>query len=202
LWGEGDAGGAEAWIGDDGHVVAAPVPDGMYYVVIAARREDALPRALPGVSLFHDRAQSELARFEAAEREVARLDALLLQRDAALASQSGHIRHLEELVAYRERIVEERDAQLAALNARLAGQDAQLAELNANARATQARVETLMSSLAGAETRLAAAQDDMRRIDAAIAAQERIIAYRESLRWWLQLPWLRAHSLWQRMVRS
>ncbi|HZQ60328.1 MAG TPA: methyltransferase domain-containing protein [Casimicrobiaceae bacterium] len=199
---EDHASAAELWIGDDRHVDAAPALDGMYYIVIAARSEAALPEALPGVSLFHDREQSELARFEATQRDVLRLDALVRERDASLAAQSGHIRHLEELVAYRERIVEERDAQLAALNATLVQQQEQLAALDASAKATQARVDGLMASLSNAEARVAEAQEDMRRIDAAIAAQERIIAYRESLRWWLQLPWVRAHSWWQRMVRS
>ena len=33
-----------------------------------------------------------------------------------------------------------------------------------------------------------------------LAAQERIIAYRHSLSWWLQLPWLVLRSWWQRIA--
>ena len=36
------------------------------------------------------------------------------------------------------------------------------------------------------------------RLERAIAAQERIIVYRQSLRWWLALPWLRLRLWWQR----
>jgi hypothetical protein len=32
-----------------------------------------------------------------------------------------------------------------------------------------------------------------------IHAQEQIIGYRESVRWWLTLPWLRARRLWNRI---
>jgi hypothetical protein len=35
------------------------------------------------------------------------------------------------------------------------------------------------------------------RLERALAAQERIIAYRQSARWWLALPWLRV-KLWLR----
>jgi len=40
---------------------------------------------------------------------------------------------------------------------------------------------------------------DRDRLAAEIAAQERIIAYRESVRWWLTLPWLRARRFWHRI---
>ena len=55
-----------------------------------------------------------------------------------------------------------------------------------------------------------AAQDDIRdeasralaaereRLERALAAQERIIAYRQSARWWLALPWLRMRMLWRK----
>jgi hypothetical protein len=37
------------------------------------------------------------------------------------------------------------------------------------------------------------------RLTRQIAAQERLVAYRESVRWWLVLPWLRARRLWNRI---
>ena len=42
---------------------------------------------------------------------------LLRERDAALDRQTAHVRHLEELAGFRERLVVERDGQLEAANA-------------------------------------------------------------------------------------
>ena len=39
------------------------------------------------------------------------------------------------------------------------------------------------------------------RLNGQISAQDRIIAYRQSARWWLKLPWLRIRLLWNR-IRS
>ena len=109
----------------------------MYFVVVAARTQAALPATGAALSLFTDRAEGELARIDAMSGEVLRQDQLLherdtelerrsghvrhlediaTERDAALARQSEHVRHLEEMTAYRERIIVERDAQLAELN--------------------------------------------------------------------------------------
>jgi hypothetical protein len=80
-----------------------------------------------------------------------------------------HVRHLEELVAYRERIVVERDAQLAAIRAERAADraamDAQAAE--------------------------------HRQLEAALAAQQRLLAFRNSLVGWLRWPPMRARLLWR-----
>ena len=40
---------------------------------------------------------------------------------------------------------------------------------------------------------------DRDRLTAEVAAQERIILYRQSVRWWLKLPWIRARRLWTRI---
>ena len=32
-----------------------------------------------------------------------------------------------------------------------------------------------------------------------IDAQERLVSYRESVRWWLTLPWLRVRRVWKRI---
>jgi SAM-dependent methyltransferase len=172
LWGEPIAGECEAWVGDGAGVTAMAPPEAMYYVVIAARTAAALPAPAPGLSLFTDRADSELLRAEANAREVMRLDALLRDRDAALDRQTGHVRHLEELVSAYDRVVAERDAQLASLQQERQTQDAALA-----ARTAELTVQ-----------------------EAALAAQERVIAYRGSLRWWLRLPWFRAKRAWSRAI--
>jgi hypothetical protein len=47
---------------------------------------------------------------------------------------------------------------------------------------------------------VAALQNECGRLERAIAAQERIIAYRQSARWWLKLPWIRVKLLWKRLT--
>lgn len=195
LWSEERAGSMEALAGDAVEVDDAAPPPAMYFVVLAARHAGALPAAGPRLSLFADRDDSELARIDARAAEVLRLDALLGERDASLDRQSAHVRHLEELVARRERLVEERDAQLAALvserDALAAGRD-ELQRARDKARA----------ELASAQHSITALRAEADRLERALAAQERIIAYRQSARWWLALPWLRLKLWWQRVRRS
>ena len=183
LWAEGDGAGFEALCGDAHAVHDASPPPAMYFVVIAARTPQALPAEAPTLSLFGDSDEREWSRIDAQAREVMRLDALLGERDQALARQTAHIAHLEELVAYRERIVVERDQQLAA-EREAATQDL-----------SNARVE-----LASARQAVDALEAERARLERALAAQDRIIAYRQSARWWVQLPWLRVRHVWRRLT--
>jgi SAM-dependent methyltransferase len=178
VWSEANGDAVEAWIGDAARVEAARPPAAMYFVVVAARSQAALPAAGASLSLFTDRAEGELARIDAQAGEVMRQDALVRERDAQLDRQTGHIGHLEEIAAYRERIVVERDAQLEALADERDG---------------------LASALASARQSVAAQTAECDRLQRAIEAQERIIAYRQSARWWASLPWLRLRLWWQRM---
>jgi len=141
------------------------------------------------LSLFTDRAEAELARIDAISAEVLRQDTLLHERDAQIARQADHVRHLEEIAAYREGIVVERDAQLAELNA--------LREAEAAAAADER--DGLARALGSARHAVAAQGAECERLERAIHAQERIIAYRQSARWWLSLPWLRLRLWWQRV---
>ena len=125
LWREGGGADAEAFCGDASRVDPAPVPAPMYFVVVAARSVEALPAPAPAVSLFSDVAESELRRAAAATAEAIRLDALLrdrervvAERDSQLAATNSHVRHLEDLVAARDPMIAERDGQLAAANER------------------------------------------------------------------------------------
>jgi hypothetical protein len=200
------AGTAEAWTGDAARVDGAVPPAAMYFVVVAARTQAALPPAGVALSLFTDRAEAELARIDAQAAEVMRQDGLLrerdaqvarqadhvrhleeitTERDAALARQAEHVRHLEEIAAYREGIVVERDAQLA--------------EMNALREALYDERDGLARALGSARQAVAAQSAECERLERAIAAQERIIAYRQSARWWVSLPWLRVRLWWQRV---
>lgn len=156
--------GVEAWEGGPGGVAPSPPPEPMYFVVLAARSRAALGAEAPAVSLFSDREGTELARSEHHAREALRLDALALEQRAALDRQAVHVRHLEALVAERDRAIGERDA-----------------------------------SLGERAAALDAARVDNERLERALAAQERIIAYRQSARWWLALPWIRLRLLLRRL---
>jgi SAM-dependent methyltransferase len=212
LWSEdpaGSAGACEAWVGDAGTVAPITVAEGIYFVVVAAGAPDSLASAGPGVSLFTDSGDSEFIRARANAAEVLRQDALLKERDAALGRQAAHVAHLEELVAARERIVQERDAELAAVNAARESAEQALAAAHAardeatgearhtrdESRATLARRD---ADLARARHAATAMQGEQRRLEAALQAQERMIAYQQSVHGWLRLPWLRLKLRWQR----
>ena len=212
LWSEDPAGSAEtceAWAGGTGTVKPIAVSDGIYFVVVAAAAPGSLPPGGPRVSLFTDSGDSEFARAQANAAEVMRQDALLRECDAGLGRQAAHVAHLEELVAARERIVQERDAELAAVNAARESAEQALAAAHAardealgeacdardESRATLARREADISRARHAAT---AMQGEQRRLEAALQAQERMIAYQQSVHGWLRLPWLRLKLRWQR----
>ena len=201
LWSEdpaGSADGCEAWVGGAGTVAPMGASEGIYFVVVAAAAPVALPPAGPRVSLFTDSGDSEFARAQANAAEVLRLDALLRERDVALDRHVAHVAHLETLVATRERIVQERDAELAAVNAARESAEQALAVAHAardEARATLARRD---ADLARARHAATAMQGEHCRLEAALQAQERMIAYQRSVHWWLRLPWLRLKFRWQR----
>ncbi len=190
LWSEEGAGAGEQLAGDGRCVDVAPIPAAMYFVVVAARTAADLPAPGPALSLFTDRDGSEWRRIDAQAREVLRQDALVKERDAALTRQTGHIQHLERLVAERERLVEARDRQLAD-----AASDALALRQQLDAAASRLRQET-----ADHAQRLASLEEERARLEKAIGAQERIIAYRQSARWWLALPFLRIKLLWKRLT--
>ncbi|HEY3179794.1 MAG TPA: class I SAM-dependent methyltransferase [Casimicrobiaceae bacterium] len=175
LWAEQHGEAFESWCSDQNGATSADAPPALYFVVIAARDNAALPPPEPALSLFCDRDDREWRRIEAQEREVLRLDALLHDRDAALDRQTAHIHHLENLVA-------ERDAALAAANVALSEVNAQLTRESEQVRSVRAALQT-----------------ECGRLERAIAAQERIINYRQSARWWVMLPWLRVKLLWKRL---
>jgi len=179
VWAEEEGGAYEALSGDERKVSAASPPDALYFIVIAARSTAALPAPGPSLSLYTDSGEHEWQRIEEQAGEVLRLDGLLKARDASLAQQAAHVAHLEELCACRDGIVEARDAELAQLRKELWASATELGSVRQRADALDA---------------------ERARLEGAITAQERIISYRQSARWWLQLPWLRVRNLWQRLA--
>ncbi len=184
IWNETGGELLEAWNGGAASLSKAEPPEAMYFVVVAARAVEALPPSGPALSLFSDRDGAELSRLDAQAQDVLRLDTLLKERDHALDTQTAHVKHLEELVAFRERIVVERDAQLTAANLE---RETVMRERN---HAQQMHLAT--------EHALAVQRTEFKRLERALTAQEHIIGYRQTLRWWLALPWLRIKLWWQR----
>ena len=168
IWSEDAGERAEAWRGDANGVAPYSPPEGMYFIVVAAGSPVSLVQGAPRVSLFVDAEDSEARRAEANAREVLRLDALLVESNAALHRQAERMQRIE---AEMNRALSENKAQLA--------QRAQAIE------ALEKRVEALIATV----------RSEQARLEAALAAQERIIAYRQSFRWWLRLPWIRVR-LW------
>ena len=185
IWSEHPVGGADAWLGDDTGVVSYKPSEGMYFIVVAGRTANAVIPTAPG-SLFTDAAETELKRNESNAREVLRLDALLRERDASLDRQTWHIEHLEKLLAERDRVINERDLRVHELDAAREERDRQLAE----------RAQTI----ATLDSRVAALRIEQDRLQAALRASERTVAYRQSARWWVKLPWFRV-KLWLARTR-
>lgn len=128
IWAEQAGTGYDARMIDDGKAGPYPGPEAVYFVVLASRSAEDLPKALPGVSLFLDRGETLLAGKERALRELGalsqaleaerlRLTRLVGERDQALEARDGHIKHLDALKAHCEAVVVERDAQLAGVQA-------------------------------------------------------------------------------------
>jgi len=139
----------------------------------------------------------------------ARLEQLVLQRerlveerDGQLAQAHGHVRHLEELCAFREKLVVERDAVIIERDAVIIERDAALAAHQAARALAERSASETATQLAAARTRADEAVTECGRLERALAAQERIIAHRQSFGWWLKLPWKRVQLAWSRLGKS
>ena len=166
---------------------------------LIAERERVVAERDGDLRLVNERA----ARLEqlAAERE-----RLVAERDELLARTNGHVTHLEELAAFRERLVVERDAAIAARDALIEvdgralalARDGEAAAQRRIAEAERLHAET-RERLAEARRRIAEVEAECGRLDRALDTQERIIAYRQSFRWWLTLPWMRVKLMLSRL---
>ena len=220
IWSEDEGVGVEAWLGDAGRVSPYVPPEGMYFIVVAARAATALPDAATRGSLFTDAEETEQKRAQANASEVLRQDALLKDRDAALDRQTAHVRHLETLVAEREQVIAGKDGQLAELDsvrqqreALIALRDRELAErdrilaerdrmLTERDRMLTEHAATIRSQVDALERERQRQAEALKAFDAErtalrqeIASRDQTIAARHTFRWWLSLPWRRL-SLW------
>ncbi|HUH91971.1 MAG TPA: methyltransferase domain-containing protein [Casimicrobiaceae bacterium] len=213
IWAEREAdiplGSAEAWVGDGHEVAPYPTPEGMYFIVLAARNSDALPQEATGVSLFTDADESELRRAEANAREIMRLDGLLGEHEVAFARHGEHVRHLEKLVAERERVIAEFDTAVQRLSAHvqhlerlvierdnvIVARDQALAEASAGREGDRARVAAIENQMISLEVGRSRLESERTQLQAALAAQERLIGQLEGLRGWIGWPWRRLRRL-------
>ena len=116
IWPLGSAAGSEKvkaeWITVDER--ASTLPDPIYFVAIAARSSDRLPATASLATLLADPEDSiyreyeaTVARSRALEQIVADRERIVVERDAQIASRNDYQRQMERLIA-------ERDAQLMA----------------------------------------------------------------------------------------
>jgi ubiquinone/menaquinone biosynthesis C-methylase UbiE len=206
IWSEDTGEDVEAWLGDAGRVSPYVPPEGMYFIVVAARTSAALPAAAVRGSLFTDAEETEQKRAQANASEVLRQDALLKDRDAALDRQTAHVHHLEALIAERERVIADKDGQLAALDAArqqreqlIALRDRELAErdkmLVEHAATIGSQAEALERERRREDDALKAFDAERTALRQEIASRDQTIAARHTFGWWLSLPWRRL-SLW------
>jgi SAM-dependent methyltransferase len=188
IWSEEPAGHHEAWFGSPSEVGPASPPQALYYVVVAARTGADIPTALPAVSLFSDAAETELKRTEAHAREVMRLDRLAAESLGALDRQAEHVRHLETLAVERLEALDRQGEHVRHLERLAAERLEALDRQGENVR----RLEGLVSDRAS----------EIASLEAAVSAQQQVIAHRERPVWLLQLPWMRLSRWWQRLRRE
>jgi ubiquinone/menaquinone biosynthesis C-methylase UbiE len=210
---QGEQRGVEVWLGDANAVTPYASPEGMYFVVVAGRDAAALASRVANGSLLTDADETEAKRNDRNARDVMRLDALLRERDGALDRQSAHVLHLESLIVERERIINDINGRLHALNdvreqleaqravseSKIASLAQRLADSERRVAEQDAQIITLDRVRSDLEASVGALEAERIRLGAAVAAQERIIAYRQSARWWVRLPLLRVRLWWERM---
>src|SRR4029077_21107028 len=109
------------------------------------------------------------------ETLVAERERLVVERDDAVTRHTEDVHHLETLVGEGERIIVERDRQIEEANAARNEREAKIA-----------LQEKQMISLEVGRSRL---ESELTRLQAALVAQERVIAYLQSFGGWLGWPW-------------
>jgi SAM-dependent methyltransferase len=146
------------------------------------------PMVAPALAARADRVSATLAWPES-YAEGGGFHALAALAEALRARDAAGVRVRDELHASIDAIERRRQAEERAHEATRAT----LAETHAALFRRDADVAKLEHSIEGFRAENA-------RLDAALAAQERIIAYRQSLRWWLKLPVMRVKWWWHRAI--
>jgi len=179
------AGGEIVWTGaaDAAHVLLGPttIRAGDHAFALTAPEAWIAPDAPPEVLARADRMSAVLAwpAGVATAGEYSVFAALAQARESERAAAG---RHADALLATVRTLEHQAEAERAAC---------------ADMREALTRSGGDVRSL---EAATAAFRDEIARLEAAAAAQERIIAYRQSFRWWIALPQLRVRLWWRRLV--
>lgn len=138
-----------------------------------------------------------------ATRQADRLVATLAWPDDI--AQAGEFAVFSSLAGAHAEMGRKRDELLAEAQLhqrRHADEQAAHAETRTWLDSTQTALARRNVDFAQLEDAVAAYRAENARLDAAIAAQERIIGYRQSLRWWLRLPLVRVKLWWHRLTQA
>jgi len=168
IWRETAGEAFEALTGSAANVRFATAPAAMYFIVIAAPATEALPTRSPALSLYADGDDTEWTRIDREAAEVLRLDGLLRTRDEEFREQA-------------------RRAQ--ALAARVCDVTAERDRVESMRREIERKLADTSRALEEARVAYTAERE---RLIHQIETQERVVAYRASVRWWLRLPFARA----------
>ena len=109
-----------------------------------------------------------------AEALIAERERIIVERDAQLAAVNARLSSAEQLIAERERLIVERDGQLAALNVRIVA-------LEQNA--------TVLHGHLGEQ------KQELMKTAGEIEMLQREVSRRSGLRWWLSVPFHRMKKL-------
>jgi 2-polyprenyl-3-methyl-5-hydroxy-6-metoxy-1,4-benzoquinol methylase len=126
-------------------------------------------------------ADAIVARTASAQREIDRLKIMIEERDTAIAARDARVADSLATLASAERT-------LGAAREVLARRESDLATVRADLDSADRTHDERGAELA--------------RMEAALAAQERIILHRQTLRWWIALPFLRLKLLFFRGRRQ
>jgi O-antigen biosynthesis protein len=183
LWslddGDASARRAPSVVRVDAHTFAVTAPDGWLEPAVAPEIMQRADRLRATLAWPSDLAEpGEFMVFAAlAKAHAEQVEATARMRDELVGVAMDHDRkHADEIAAHAQT-----RASLNHVQAALARRNADVAQLEETAAAYRA---------------------ENARLDAAVTTQERIIGYRQSLRWWLRLPFVRVKLWWHRLTQA
>ncbi len=159
-------------------------------------------------ALILERDQTLIQRsrhIEHLEELKAHCEEIVAERDTQIAAKGEHVTHLEALVAERERLIVERDGQLELINGLLRAEQEAHARMVIELREVLQAKADLMSTLSGLEgertkllaevrefrAKLGETEEQVVDFQRMITERDAVVLYRQSLVWWLKLPFAR-----------
>jgi ubiquinone/menaquinone biosynthesis C-methylase UbiE len=168
----------EAWTLHGSSIQPSPVPDAMYYLVLASRMTTGFPDRLPQASLLIDSDDSITREYESNTKRLIEQYKLTDNLIAANDRQTHHIRHLEALLAEHEQLTDKQTVHLQHLERLIDDRDKKIIRGQRSTEELTARSD----SLAGQVGQLSAELKD-----------------RDKWRWWINYPLYRLGKLLVRL---